>query len=80
MAKVTVDGQKCTGCKACELGCSFHHKKLYNPEESAIHIFMEDTEGIIEVSWNKAKCDGCANEAQGPQCLYYCKPAALTVG
>ncbi len=79
MPNVIVDEEKCTGCKACELGCSFHLHRHYNPEESAIRVWMEDTEGLIEADWTASKCDFCVGEAQGPQCIYYCKPNAVEV-
>ncbi len=81
--EITVDLDKCTGCKACELGCSFHLRRHYNPEHSAIRIWMEDTEGHVDVEIindpDIAVCDGCVGEPQGEQCEYYCKPNAVTV-
>ncbi len=79
MGNVIVDEQKCTGCRACELGCSFHLKRHYCPEDSAIRVWMEDTEGIIEAEWAAPKCDFCLSESQGPQCAYYCKLNAVAV-
>jgi Fe-S-cluster-containing hydrogenase component 2 len=79
MSQVRVDEDKCTGCRSCELGCSFHLKRHYCPDDSAIRVWAEDTEGQVEANWSASKCDLCVNEAQGPQCIYYCKMNAVEV-
>ncbi len=72
------DDPKCNGCRSCELGCSFHFHKYFNPEESAIRIYRDDKYGTVEFEVGSS-CDYCANEPQGPQCVYYCAPEAVTV-
>lgn len=41
---LTVNLDKCTGCRSCELACSFKHHEEYNPTKSNIRvsIFTED--------------------------------------
>ncbi|MEM2897178.1 MAG: 4Fe-4S dicluster domain-containing protein [Candidatus Bathyarchaeia archaeon] len=41
-----VDPDKCTGCGICELVCSFHHFKQFNPYRSSIYVIREDEKGI----------------------------------
>ncbi|MCF8067361.1 MAG: 4Fe-4S dicluster domain-containing protein [Desulfobacterales bacterium] len=35
---LVVDLDKCTGCRSCELACSFKHHGEFNPAKSAIHV------------------------------------------
>ena len=35
---LTVNLDKCTGCRSCELACSFKHYGEYNPAKSNIHV------------------------------------------
>lgn len=70
------DMPDCGGCRTCELACSFHHKKVFNPVYSSIKIqdkndfkgykiiFVENNEGIT--------CDGCKG-CMGRACLDVCE-------
>lgn len=41
MGKVlSVDIEKCSGCRACELACSMEHYGEYNPSKSMIRVSM----------------------------------------
>ena len=42
------DYNKCTGCKVCELICSFHHYNFFSTSFSRIHIFNDYFLGIIK--------------------------------
>mgnify|MGYP006277558533 CR=1 FL=1 len=46
--EIVSDPQKCTGCKRCELICSYEHEKEYNHSKSRIRIihFEENLLGI----------------------------------
>ena len=47
MEKVlTVDYQKCTGCRLCELVCSVTHDGISNPARSRIKIVKWEDEGL----------------------------------
>jgi len=35
---VAVDPDKCTGCRLCEMACSFHHEQECNSTKSRIRI------------------------------------------
>jgi len=43
---LVVDPDACTGCRVCELVCSFYHTKEFNPERSRIRIIKDDSMGI----------------------------------
>ena len=65
MGKVLIiDGDKCTGCRVCELECSFTYHKVFNPALSNIKI-LETPEGGIsyEIKFTEdcqPKCVICA--------------------
>lgn len=72
------DMPSCGGCKTCELGCSFHHEKVFNPEISSLKILEKDdrrgykVEILEERQGNRYACDGC-KELKVPLCVQYCK-------
>ena len=46
-SKVLVfDVNKCTGCRACEIRCSFKHFRVINPAKSRIRIIKLEEDGI----------------------------------
>ena len=71
----TVDLQICTGCRACELACSWHFKKEFNPLNSAIRVYRDNANGEIEIRLNSF-CDFCTSESI-PLCVKFCAPEAI---
>lgn len=41
-----IDVDKCTGCRICELACSYIHENVFNPLKSRISIISWRREGI----------------------------------
>ncbi|TAN62337.1 MAG: (Fe-S)-binding protein, partial [Magnetospirillum sp.] len=31
--------EKCTGCRQCEMACSFEKERVFNPAKSRIRVF-----------------------------------------
>jgi Fe-S-cluster-containing hydrogenase component 2 len=60
----------CTGCKACELACSFKHEKLFSPALSRIRIVRNDEDGFDIPT-------GCEQCEDAP-CMVVCPTKALT--
>ena len=69
--------QSCTGCRTCELACSYHHRGVFRPSTSSIRIkggdqlpifsvvlYLEDNNGHLA-------CDGCRG-LEEPLCVKYC--------
>lgn len=38
MGVLLISPEKCTGCKACELACSFAHEEEFNPARSRVSV------------------------------------------
>ena len=66
---------RCTGCKSCEIACSYHHSKKFGLSESSIKIFRNNKNGEIEYFFTKS-CNLCKNE-QIPACVEACYTHAL---
>ena len=88
MLKLEVNVEKCTGCRACEIACSYHHGKTFNPRLASLHVHRVEKEGEISIILYKDltkkerekrfPCDGCVEEPE-PLCIKYCIPGALTL-
>jgi Fe-S-cluster-containing dehydrogenase component len=70
-----MDTEKCTGCRACELACSYHHQGEFSPSISSVHIKRDDREGRIELCLYK-QAEGIHLACDCPTgkefCLKYC--------
>ena len=76
--KFVKEMELCSGCRTCELACSFHHSGIFSPELSSIKISKSNRTGIIR--WHlDSSCDACKNEDQ-PFCVKYCAYGALRIG
>jgi anaerobic carbon-monoxide dehydrogenase iron sulfur subunit len=73
-----VDLERCTGCRTCELACSFHHTGAFAPASSSIRIGRSNR--TAEMEWVvEASCDLCAGEPE-QSCVRYCQYEAVTAG
>jgi anaerobic carbon-monoxide dehydrogenase iron sulfur subunit len=60
VAKVLmVNPQKCTGCRSCEIMCSFNKTSEFNPKYSAVTVYTYD-EALISVPVMCMQCDDAA--------------------
>jgi Fe-S-cluster-containing dehydrogenase component len=65
MAKVlVVDQDKCTGCAACEIMCSFSKNGVFNPEYSTIKVMRDEPTGAV--------CPLFCQHCSEPACLRAC--------
>ncbi|MFH1422306.1 MAG: 4Fe-4S dicluster domain-containing protein [Planctomycetota bacterium] len=46
MGRLIYDARLCTGCRACELACSFVSEGVFSPAKSRIRVVRMDSEGI----------------------------------
>jgi Fe-S-cluster-containing dehydrogenase component len=75
MDSIIFDSTKCTGCKVCELVCSFFHERVFSPSLTKIHIFNDLFSGINRATINFEECDLCGGE---PKCVEWCVTKALS--
>ncbi len=65
-----VDGEKCTGCRVCELVCSSARSGEYNPKRSLIKV-MRHLEFDVSIPVIDTSCDYCG------KCVEWCFPEAI---
>jgi ferredoxin len=68
--------EKCTGCRSCEIACSYHHRKIFSRKIGSIEIKRWEKEGRFGIMLyrqaqdERMACDGCKF------CLKYCPEVA----
>jgi Fe-S-cluster-containing dehydrogenase component len=71
MEKVLIfDADKCTGCKMCQLACSYVKHGEFNPNKSCIQV-MKNKEMDVNIVALDTKCDFCG------KCIEWCLPQAI---
>ncbi len=76
---IVSDTERCTGCEACELACSYHHKQIFSPSIASIHIQRKEAEGKVDIILYRQAEDGhlACNCPKGREsCLNFCTEAA----
>jgi|UniRef100_A0A7V3VTG7 uncharacterized repeat protein (TIGR04076 family) len=68
--RLKIDAEKCAGCRACELACTFEHEKLFSPELSRVKIFSDEETGIDSIN----VCRQCGDAP----CVDSCPAGALS--
>lgn len=69
---VIFDGDKCSGCRICELVCSMRHHGEYNPKKSLIRIMANEEAGVY-VPILDIQCQFCG------ECVEACPLEALSI-
>ncbi len=67
--RIKVDPLKCTGCRSCELACSFEHENVFSPELSRIKVYSDEETGADTIN----VCRQCGNAP----CVEICPVGAL---
>lgn len=68
MKRILVDVNRCSGCRLCEMACSFFHEKKFSSSLSRIRVMKEDIFGfdLPIVCWHCEPCvamENCPAEA-----------------
>ena len=72
--------ETCTGCKTCEIACSFHYSQVFSSSISSIKIIQREKTLAFAVGLYEKDddghlaCDGCGNKT--PLCIEYCPAMA----
>jgi len=64
-----IDAEKCTGCRLCELVCSFRHYKAFNPKRSRITVIRDEEKGVF-IPMTCLQCED-------PPCMKTCPTHAI---
>lgn len=72
----TFDTRTCTGCRTCEIACSFHHSGVFQPSIASIEITGSPKEGFkillyTTIHDGHMACDGCPR-LENPLCVAFC--------
>lgn len=73
----------CSGCRACELACAYHHSDYFNRKTSSIQIKRNEKKGKFEIILHndpieeRFACDKCINKKE-PLCAKFCLKGAIT--
>jgi Fe-S-cluster-containing hydrogenase component 2 len=70
LKKLIFDASLCTGCRSCELACSFKHERFFSPALSRIRIVRNDEDGYDVPT-------GCEHCEDAP-CIAVCPTKAIT--
>ena len=66
---IMVDSKKCTGCRICEVVCSFHHEGIFSPSLASIWVVKNEPEGM----YTPIVCVQCTR----PVCIEVCPEGAI---
>lgn len=67
---IVISPDKCTGCRSCELACSFVKHDSFNPKDSAISVLPYDEVGL-QLPMTCLQCED-------PHCMTVCMVDAIT--
>jgi Fe-S-cluster-containing hydrogenase component 2 len=86
MGYLEVDVNQCIGCRTCEIACSYHHRRAFNPKMASLKIrTVEEGPGILVVLYKdfslqemekRLPCDCCQGESIA-LCKKYCPVGAI---
>jgi len=65
MKRINIDAEKCSGCRYCEMVCSFHHERKFSTNLSRISVVKEDRYGF-DFPIVCHQCDTCPSVTSCP--------------
>ncbi|MBN2334139.1 4Fe-4S dicluster domain-containing protein [Candidatus Bathyarchaeota archaeon] len=65
MKRITVDAERCAGCRYCELACSGRHYHLFSTSLSRVTVVKDDHRGL-DYPVLCHQCDECIPEESCP--------------
>ncbi|MFC2003208.1 hypothetical protein ACFLV4_04615 [Chloroflexota bacterium] len=61
---ILVKPERCTGCRVCQMECSFRYHKVFNPALANIMILETPENGISYLIKYKDECRNCGTCAK----------------
>jgi len=58
LTRIHVEAENCSGCRYCEMLCSFYHDKKFSPKLSRIRVIKVDNYGL-DYPVTCRQCDSC---------------------
>jgi len=75
--KLLLKQERCTGCRSCEIACSYHFSRTFQPSKSKIKVTWDSCKGEMKISIG-TMCDLCQGEKESePLCVRFCAPKAI---
>jgi Fe-S-cluster-containing hydrogenase component 2 len=74
-----VETETCTGCRSCELACSFHHHKIFGKNMGSIHVKRFEKDGAFTIVFypqTEEGHPGCDCVKGLEACVLYCPMSA----
>ena len=65
MRRITVDAERCAGCRYCELACSGRHYRFFSPSLSRVTVIKDDHHGLDYPVFCH-QCERCPPEENCP--------------
>ncbi|HUT21270.1 MAG TPA: 4Fe-4S dicluster domain-containing protein [Anaerolineae bacterium] len=76
--RLVIDAAECTGCRICEISCSFHHEGAIWPARTGITITAQSDDGpFVPIVCLQCKTHGLT-EGDEPPCAASCPEGAIT--
>ncbi|MFQ6095766.1 MAG: 4Fe-4S binding protein [Candidatus Bathyarchaeia archaeon] len=69
-----IDASRCTGCRLCELVCTFHHEKDFSFSKARIRV-----DPLSEGRYRPVVCLLLVDYSHEPVCIEACESEALTI-
>lgn len=66
--KITIYAERCTGCRICQMICSWANEKMFQPSNAYIQVKGEEPKFTITLDSRCTRCGLCAS---------YCASQAL---
>lgn len=84
MFKLVVHPEKCSGCRVCEVLCSFHHTRAFGRKMSSIIVKREERKGEFRIvithenagENGRPSCNFCVDEEEA-LCVRFCSTDTL---
>lgn len=70
--RISVDKSKCVGCRTCELVCSWHHEKVFNPDRALIKVSFDDSNDLTITVLPECRFD------KDSLCVEFCPTQAIS--